>query len=270
MVRVIIDIVFLAGAVVLCLGIVGSILAVISWLGLLGHRRTMRRTKRLSVGVTAESSLEDRLNAFVHDLDQEISYELGGDVGVIQSVSHSPRCNPHDGRDWPLMTVYVGLMAQLDMPVRSNGFDTERAIKKLRKLARPIAKKYNIPDWNSLDIRGTMYHIGWYAHIAPTMFPIVMVEVMFDRTQTLMCRKFEMCKGLADVVLKEHFSKPLDDVVKELIKDSAESLSAFRGQEGFDNLMKTPIFPRGSVKGWPTHEAYDESNDTILSELYWR
>ena len=102
------------------------------------------------------------------------------------------------------------------------------------------------------------------------MFPIVMVEVMFDRAQTLMCRKFEMCKGLADVVLKEHFSKTLDDVVKELIKDSAESLSAFRGREGFDNLMKTPIFPRGSVKGWPTHEAYDERKDSILSELYWR
>lgn len=269
MLRVIIDIVFLAGVLALCLGVVSSILVVISWLGLLRYRRDMRKSKRYSVGVTAESSLEDRLNAFVHDLVEDVWCELDGDVGVIQSVKHSPRCNPHDGSYCPLTTVYVGLMAQLDMPLRSNGFDTEKAIKKLRKLARPIAKKYNIPDGDRLDVRGMIYDIGWYAHITPTMFPIVMVEVMFDRKETLMCRKFEMCEGLADVVLKEHFTKPLEDVVKDLINESAESLSAFREQEGFDNLMKTPIFPRGSGKGWPTHEAFGERNNSVLSKLYW-
>ena len=160
-------------------------------------------------------------------------------------------------------------MVQLDMPVHSNGLDTKKAVKKLRKLAQPIAKKYNIPDCDRLDIRGMIYHVGWYAHITPTMFPIVMVEVMFDREKSLMCRKFEMCEGLADVVLKEHFSKPLEDVVKDLIKESAESLGTFRGQEGFDNLMKTPIFPRGSRKGWPTHKAYNERDDLFLSKLYW-
>ena len=259
----------IAGVAVLCLAIISSVWLVISWLGMLRYRRIMRKLKKHSAGVTAESSLGDRLNAFVHDLCDEVRCELDGDVGVVQDLRPSPCCGADGGNGLSLTSVYVGLMVQLDMPVHSNGLDTKKAVKKLRKLAQPIAKKYNIPDCDRLDIRGMIYHVGWYAHITPTMFPIVMVEVMFDREKSLMCRKFEMCEGLADVVLKEHFSKPLEDVVKDLIKESAESLGTFRGQEGFDNLMKTPIFPRGSRKGWPTHKAYNERDDLFLSKLYW-
>lgn len=225
--------------------------------------------------VAADSPRDVRLNEFVHELDEAVGYSLNGDFGMVQYV-RPPPYEDDAPRGELMFSACVGLAAQIDMPVRWNGFDREDGIKRLKKVALPLAKKYDLLNGGQLDLRAMDYHIGWYARLHSMIIPIVMIKVTFSPSRILRCSKIEACKGLASVVLKDYFNQPIEDVLKSLLRQTADSLTRFRGLECFDKLMETPVFGQMEEdghgvlkKGWPVADAYQNRPHFALDDLYW-
>lgn len=236
--------------------------------------RVRRAQEKPRPKVTADSPRDVRLNEFVHELGEDVRDYLHGDFGMVQWVSPPPYVDDRPGNQlWH--KVCVGLAAQIDMPVRWNGFDIEKGIERLKKIALPLAKKYDLLNDGQLDIRATKFNIGWRAHLHSMVFPIAMIKVEFTPERILRCKKIEACEGLASVVLKDYFSHPLEEVLKRLLRQTADSMIRFRGDKDFDKLMETPVFGRAedgrgaSKRGWPVVDAYQNSPSHVLDDLYW-